>query len=304
MKVYDGESFAEVYKNVLNDLLINPEYETSPRGLKVKESLNVCLKIKNPKYNCYDNKIRSSQYSYIAGELLWYFSGRDDVKFISNFSKFWLNIQTPFGTANSAYGDLIFTRHGDEPISQWEWAYESLKRDKDTRQAILHFNRPYHQYFENKDFVCTLNGVFHIRDNKLHFTVLMRSNDAILGLPTDVAFFTMLQFQMLKHLKPLYPDLQIGTYTHMDSSLHIYENNFELVKNMLDHEFIATGLPEIKSDFIEVNGKPTVLLKSVVDGVEEYIEKYLSGYEIVHPLYSTDSLYYWILEKIYNKKKF
>jgi len=40
----------------------------------------------------------------------------------------------------------------------------------------------------------------NIRDNKLNFSVSMRSNDAILGTPTDVAFFCLLQQQMLKLL--------------------------------------------------------------------------------------------------------
>jgi hypothetical protein len=35
----------------------------------------------------------------------------------------------------------------------------------------------------------------------------MRSNDAILGTPTDVSFFTVLQQQALLHLQGMYPDL-------------------------------------------------------------------------------------------------
>ena len=302
--MYEAESFAEVYKYVLDDLMKYPEYETSPRGLKVKESLNVGMVIKNPKLSCYDNEKRSSQYSYIAGELLWYFSGREDAKFISNFSKFWLDIQTPYGTANSAYGDLIFKKHENEPISQWEWAYKSLVKDKDTRQAILHFNRPYHQHFENKDFVCTLNGVFHIRDNKLHFTVYMRSNDAILGLPTDVAFFTMLQEQMLKHLKPVYPELSMGSYTHIDSSLHIYENNFDLVNEMLKYEFKPFALPKIGLDFINTDGSPTAQLSSNIEIVENHIDAVNKGKSSIIVDTSKDELYSWITKKINSKKKF
>ena len=57
------------------------------------------------------------------------------------------------GTANSAYGNLLFTQKNKLGLSQWEWAYESLKRDKDTRQAIMHSNNSTHQDFKTKDFV-------------------------------------------------------------------------------------------------------------------------------------------------------
>jgi thymidylate synthase len=305
MRIYSGQNFAEVYEESLRDIFYSPEYETSPRGMKVKETLNAALVIEDPVACCYDNKIRSSQYSYIAGELLWYFSGRDDAKFISNFSKFWLNIQTPYGSANSAYGDLIFVEHKDEPISQWNWAYESLIRDKDTRQAIMHFNRPYHQYFENKDFVCTLNAVFHIRDNRLYLTVYMRSNDAIMGLPTDVAFFTMLQRQMLKHLKIKYADLKLGTYTHVDSSLHIYENNFDTVEEMLEYEFRPTVLPDIGLDLVGSDGIPSDTLNLITYDVEKHIENINSGkLSKLDPEIISDDLYRWIIEKINLKKKF
>lgn len=307
MLLYEASSFAEVYNYALDDLLKYPEYQTAPRGLKVKENLNVGLVVLDPTNCLYINPIRSSQLSYIAGELLWYFSGRDDAKFISNFSKFWLNLQSQSGDVNSAYGDLIFKKGNDEPISQWEWAYQSLIRDKDTRQAILHFNRPYHQYFENKDFVCTMYGNFHIRDNKLHFTVSMRSNDAILGLPTDVAFFVMLQKQMLKHLKDTYPDLELGSYTHFDCSLHIYENNFKLVEDMIQNDFTVDSMPEIGIDFINKDGSPTTELLKTVDLVEKYIEKKTAGKDCT--LYTTictrqDDLYNWIIEKINKKKTF
>lgn len=307
MLLYEAKSFAEVYNYALEDLYRYPEYETKPRGLTVKENLNVGLVMTDPTLSVYNNLKRSSQYSYIAGELLWYFSGRDDAKFISNFSKFWLNLQSQSGNVNSAYGDLLFKRGENEPISQWEWAYQSLLKDKDTRQAILHFNRPYHQHFDNKDFVCTMHGTFHIRNNKLHFTINMRSNDAILGLPTDVAFFVMLQKQMLKHLKDTYPDLEMGTYTHFDASLHIYENNFELVEEMLKNEFIQDCLPEIGIDFINKDGSPTIELSKTIDAVEKYIEKKTGGKEctLYPPIcVKHDPLFKWIIDKINKKKNF
>lgn len=257
MKVYRGQTFAQVYKDSLTDLYVNPEYLTYPRRFTCKENLGVTLQVEDPISCMYANSRRGSQFRYIAGELLWYFLGRNDVEYINKFSKFWKNIQNEDGTANSAYGHLIFSTKNEHGMSQYEWAIKSLIKDKDSRQAIMHFNKSEHQYFSNKDFVCTLYGIFHIRDNKLNFTVHMRSNDAILGLPTDVTFFCILQQQALNHLRENYPDLELGFYKHIDDSYHLYDRNFKLVEEMIEHEFIPVEFSKVKENFINVDGSPT-----------------------------------------------
>ena len=85
----------------------------------------------------------------------------------------------------------------------------------------------------------------------------MRSNDLILGTATDVAFFCLLQQQMLKHLQLYYPNLKMGSYTHIVHSLHIYERHFELVKEMLSNEFTHMSYPPLNRNLITAKGHPT-----------------------------------------------
>jgi thymidylate synthase len=251
MNVYKSTTFAQVYKESLIDLYNNPDYETEPRGLKIKENIGVTLILENPQNCLYTSSVRSSQKKYIAAELLWYFIGTSNPDFISKYASFWNTIKDQFGEVNSAYGNLIFRSWNSYGLTQYQWALTSLLRDKDTRQAILHFNTPKHQYLENKDFPCTLYGIFHIRNNKLHFTIHMRSNDAIWGLPTDLAFFTTLQSQMLNHLKGKYPELEIGVYTHVVDSLHIYERHFEVVDNLISSDLKSESLPSVSLNLID-----------------------------------------------------
>ena len=130
-------------------------------------------------------------------------------------------------------------------FTQWRWALYSLIQDKDSRQAVMHFNRPCHQYLGVKDFPCTLEMIFHIRDNKLNATTVMRSNDVIKGTTFDIPFFMLVQQMMLNALKKVYPDLEMGTYTHLAHSMHLYESDFELVGKMLEKEFIECEAPRI-----------------------------------------------------------
>ena len=237
MIVFQSESFAQCYKESLENLMAKG-LENRARSTVSRELLDVALVIEDPTQCLYDNQARSSQRKYIAAEFIWYYMGRKDVKFISNWAKFWESIQNSDGSANSAYGNLIFTEKNEYAFSQYQWAVQSLISDPNTRQAVMHFNTPAHQYNKNKDFVCTMYTNCHIRENRLYMTTFMRSNDAIWGTPTDVAFFCSLQMQMLEHLRNFYPDLQLGTYTHVANSYHVYDRHYELVERMLESDFV------------------------------------------------------------------
>ena len=69
-------------------------------------------------------KCRHNAMLYAIGELIWYWSGRNDVDFIDHFSKFWRNISDDGKTANSAYGYIIKYKHG---FDQLECVINELK---------------------------------------------------------------------------------------------------------------------------------------------------------------------------------
>jgi len=286
MKVYQAEDFSTLYQSSLADLMRNPEYETKPRDLKIRENTNVALVLENPLSCLYSNDSRSSQRKYIAAELIWYFMGRNDVEYIKKYAKFWESIQNEDGTVNSSYGNLLFNKKNRFGHTQYEWAYTSLVKDKDSRQAILHFNLPEHQYTTNKDFVCTMYGIFQIRDNKLNFTVSMRSNDVIWGLPTDIAFFAILQSQLHTHLKSTYPTLELGSYTHIANSFHIYEHHFDAVEKMLACDFTREEIPSIDNNLITTSGTPTSELNVLFHNTQDD-----------HELFA-DPLFKWICSNI------
>ena len=263
MKVYSNETFAESYRQLLADLMGPEGKESDPKSSSTKEIVDVCIELENPLNCLYSNEIRSSKNKYIAAELIWYFLGRNDVDFISKYAKFWKTIQNKDETVNSAYGNLIFKETNEHMYTEYQWALESLEKDKDSRQAVMHFNKPHHQWNGNKDFVCTMYASFLIRNNKLRMSVKMRSNDVILGMPTDIAFFTVLQQQMLNHLRRTYPDLELGKYSHVIDSMHIYNRDFEKALDMLHYQFENKQMPILDNDLIDINCVPTDILKKL-----------------------------------------
>jgi len=254
MKIYRGKHIAHLYKDILSDLLNTPEYITKPRGMEVKEIINCVIEVQEPNMNLFKNEFRSSPEKYIGAELLWYFSGTNKTAFIENYASMWTQLKNEKGEANSAYGYLIFNEENQDRYGQYEWAINSLKNDKDSRQAFMHFNKPRHQYDGNKDQVCTLVALLHIRNDELHMTLTMRSNDVVLGFMTDYTFFNMLHQQAYIHLKKYYKKLKMGSYVHISHSMHLYSKHYDLVKKMLGAEFIPHSTPELNTSILKEVG--------------------------------------------------
>ena len=170
MKIISCGNFADIYANLLKSLVEEPDFVTTPRNLPINEIMNVCIELTNPLSNLFENKMRSVPKKYLAGELIWYFYGSNELQFIKKYSSFWAKIaNSDHKTVNSAYGYLLFREKNIYDITEWEWAFRALIKDKNTRQAIIRFNKSYHSFDDNKDFVCAMNGLFVIRNNQLHF---------------------------------------------------------------------------------------------------------------------------------------
>lgn len=267
-KIYKTAS--EAYLGTLADVYDNPQFICAPRGQKIREILDYKFVITNPDSNSIVTKDLERNKvidSYTNKEKELYNSGSNSVEDFSKASKFWRKIANPDGTVNSAYGHLIKHKksHGNpmyemgvdnsmagatsvdvaDKLSEaaadmmrtpWEWCVDALKADKDTRQAVLRFSLPEHFYKGNKDLTCTLQGNFHIREDKLYFSVQMRSNDMMLGLVYDLPWFISLMDDMIEELKEEYPNLTKGTYTHKIDSVHIYERDNNKILKMLGRD--------------------------------------------------------------------
>jgi len=257
----EADTFAELYKKVMEKVMKSPDYETAPRGLKIRECLNAVLELKNPASNLFtcEDKSLTLQTGYLKRELCLYLGGVNSAKYFTKASKFWDKIKNDDGTVNSAYGYLVFGIENEQGFTQYDWVVHSLSEDKDSRQAIMHFNRPSHQVDGVKDFPCTLTTTFHIRNNELLMTTVMRSNDVRKGLQYDLPFFTLLQRLVWLELKKTYPDLKLGKYTHLSQSLHVYESDFEYAEGIINADLKPAEMPEVKD--------PGLILSQDVDSL-------------------------------------
>lgn len=105
---------------------------------------------------------------------------------------------------------------------------ESLRNDSTTRTCVLTI----YQNSDTKRAVarsrgesapevpCATQMYLIIRDGKLHADLMMRSNDYLMAMPSDVFGFRALQAFVADEI-----GCKIGTYTHFVQSAHIIEEN-------------------------------------------------------------------------------
>lgn len=203
-----------------------------PRGMETKElmSQTYIIDMRRPVLTCPERKL---SYRYLAAEAYWILSGDNKVATIApyndNISKYSDDGQTFFG----AYGPKI--------VDQLPYVVAKLHEDPMSRQAGLTIWRE--KPGVTKDVPCTVAMFFHIRDNLLHASVFMRSNDVWLGLPYDAFTFAMVAHLVCAHLnEDIGANLLSPGELHLTAaSSHLYKENFTAATRCAGY---GTNLPQ------------------------------------------------------------
>lgn len=213
-----------------------------PRGLEIKEVLAYSACLENPRQRYIFNPERKMSIFYAIGEEMWYLSGDNSVDFISYYSKVWRNMSDDGKTLNSAYGHRIFSgEHPLIPFNQFFEVKNKLRKDPDSRQAIINLHTPTNKL--TKDSVCTLTLQFLIRNNKLNMIANMRSNDGVFGTTFDIYAFTIFQEMLALEL-----GVELGKYYHSAGSFHIYKKHYQKIEQSIrayDNEFYPVCYDDI-----------------------------------------------------------
>lgn len=203
--------------------------------------------------------VRKPKEPYQTNELEWFISQSRNVEDLKSFAgftpKIWNDISDVEGIINSNYGWCCLSK---ENGSQFDNAMKHLEKDKNSRRAIMIYNRPsMHDDWSSKrvaksydkpklvenyswhyltdkeygelrgDFMCCQNNHFIIRDNKLIMTVHMRSLDAVYGYNADYIWFDWIFNKAVQYLKKTYPELERGDMVIYADSVHVYEMHYE-----------------------------------------------------------------------------
>lgn len=230
MRSFDAKGCNDAFVQLSQALLHDPEYIVAPRGEPTREITNVAIIIGNPLDRLVRHPARSLSLRYLAGEFLWYERGSNSLAEISHYASFWNQCSDDGTTVRSSYGARLLGACGQ--TNQWQTVRDELIQDRNSRRATLLLLQPSDVREGKKDVPCTIGLQFLIRDDRLHLSTWMRSNDLFLGFCYDAAIFTLWQEKMLRSLQVAMPEIGMGTYTHFATSMHVYGRHFSAIEQV------------------------------------------------------------------------
>ena len=236
----------KLYKRLIEEGLEN----SGTRG-DTLECLGVTLRIRKPRSRLSRSEDRGKPFSAI-GELLWYLSGSDQLDFIKPYICRYEDDAVD-GVLQGAYGPRLLRKNGS--INQIESVANLLTHRPGSRRAVIQLFDAEDIAVEKKEIPCTTTMQLHLRDEQLHMSATMRSNDAYWGLPHDIFCFTMLQEMFACRL-----GVRLGTFIHHVCSMHIYEEYIKAAKRYTEEGHQKPNeMPEMPS------GNPFELIPALLD---------------------------------------
>ncbi|MHA1333241.1 MAG: thymidylate synthase [Candidatus Odinarchaeia archaeon] len=238
MIVIETQDIPRIYK-WLGDKIIKEGREVSPRANKTLELNDIIIKAKDPRVRLILLKNRRYNPVYPYVEFLHFFKGDDKPDMLQHYIKslcHYINPKT--GRFDGCYAPRLVNMIVYDPraypdakpltINQLRMVYERLKRDPDSRRAVLSIYNPLYDYDDNsKDIPCNDFLIFRIIDNKLNLTVISRSSDYYIGFIYD-----SFEFQLMQELVAGWLDVDVGEFIYHIASLHLYEKHIEKFKKI------------------------------------------------------------------------
>jgi thymidylate synthase len=216
-----ADSVALAYSELLRSLLANGE-ECRPRGMRVLEIRPLMVRITGrERWPTQPTRKLSKALGVLEGlQLIGGFSVPAALVAVApQYAKF---VNPATGLLDGSYGPRLAV--------QTNYLRRLLRQDGDSRQAVaVIYGEQDHR--TSLDVPCTVSLQFLARRGELELVATMRSNDAWLGFPYDVVQFSLLQEALAADLK-----LQVGSYTHVVGSMHLYQRNAEAAAAVADDD--------------------------------------------------------------------
>lgn len=161
--------------------------------------------------------------AFAIAETVWILQGRNDAAFVN----FW-NPKLPefAGKGDTYHGAYGYRLRHNLGFDQLERGYQALLNNPDSRQVVMQIwdGRIDFPHASGKprdpDIPCNIVSMPKIRDDRLEWMQVMRSNDLFLGTPHNFIQFTVLQEVMAGWL-----GIELGAYVQLSDSLHFYEKD-------------------------------------------------------------------------------
>lgn len=213
--------------------------------------------------------LRKIPVKMFVAEQVWFISGaRKPEDFLRSFTKIWDSFTNPADVVTVAYGYRWRKHFGRDQIGL---LVKHLKADPTSRHGVVVTWDPASDGLggtTRKNVPCPYTFTVNIIGGRLNLHNIVRSNDMMLGFPSDVAGFALLQMILAQKL-----GVAPGMYSHSISNAHLYDNQYdaaaELIRRENSHQPIQIELPKNAYDRAE---------KKDVKLVEEIVQRLSAQY--------------------------
>lgn len=230
------ESFGAAYAQVISDILSHGEKVsgvTSPTsigsgfGTRDRPFIEIQgggFRLLNPRTRWLDGGSRQANPAFAAANFIFTLAGGHELEMISAYNARGAQFAEDSSRFEAAFGARLFS-----PGHQLAYAARKLKNDRMSRRATALIYDPGDTLLDRRDTPCAIALQFMIRNDRLDTVCFMRSQSAVMVMPYDVFLFTMIQEWMAVEL-----GVELGSYTHVAASLHLYEEEAKLAENVLE----------------------------------------------------------------------
>lgn len=217
-----GKTANEVYCDIFQKLEMFGQTVLGRNG-QTKELTHVCMTIADPTQRWIQCRKPVLSPAFAIAELVMLMNGNDEAKLLNIWNPALPKYQGKYSRYPGAYGRRLRYSFGFDQINR---AYNALKNNPESRQVVMEIWKPDIDLPQiegrpnNDDIPCNICSLLKIRDEKLLWTQIMRSNDIAFGLPYD-----FLQFTFLQEIIAGWLSVKVGEYMHISDSLHMYSDN-------------------------------------------------------------------------------
>ncbi len=176
----------------------------------------------------------------VVHELLWIISGSTNIKYlVDNNVNIWNEWADENGELGPVYGKQWRRWEGkDSTVDQLKNLIEGIKNNPSSRRHIINA----WNVADVKDMAlppCHAFIQFYVSGNKLSCQLYQRSADLFLGVPFNIASYSLLLMMVAQ-----VTGYEVGEFIHSFGDLHIYTNHLEQVKEQITRE--PRKLPKVK----------------------------------------------------------
>lgn len=253
------------YLDMVNHVLRHGTYKENRTGVSTYSYFSYFYKVDLQKgYPLLTTK--KMYFNSMLRELFWYLSGDSHIRDLRQYTKIWDAWSDEQGRLETAYGR--FWRRFPVPESGADgenWGEKFISTDKETGQKVFdqiayvietlreikknpatpNLRRmvvtAWHpgNAAESKLPPCHYTFCFNVNGDKLNCHLTQRSGDIALGIPFNLACYSLLTMMLAKET-----GFEYGEFAHTIIDAHIYENHVEGLKQQLQRE--PGSLPKIE----------------------------------------------------------